>query len=130
MTDTKDFHKIRLPPWNPDKPRMWFVECENLLDLSGMPATDQKSRAILITRELPKEVKATVEQLITSPNASSRYDDMKNAVLGQHEESPEEAYNALEQMSLGGQKPFALGHAMISKTTSETSYKTGSPSRG
>ena len=110
MTATKDFHKIRLPPWNADKPRMWFTVCEDLFDLSGVESTDQKSRAILATRELPKEVQATVEYLITDPNAATRYDDLKAAVLGQHTESPEEAWNNLQQMTLGDQKPSGPRH--------------------
>ena len=56
-----------------------------------------------------------MKQLITNPNATSRYDDLMSAILGQHVEYPEEAWNSLNQMTLSDQKPSALAHAMMAK---------------
>ena len=79
-----DFFKIKLPDWNLDKPTLWFKLCEDIFTLAKVPADDQAIKAVLIQRALPKEVIAMVEAFFTNPNAASRYDDLKRAVLGQH----------------------------------------------
>ena len=109
----ENYHKIRLPPWNPAKPKLWFQLCEDVFDLAGIKATEQKPRAVLVQRELPGAVTATVEEYITNPKEKTRYDDLKKAVLAQHQQSPEEAWVELNRMTLGDQKPSALGQAML-----------------
>ena len=109
----ENYHKIRLPPWNPAKPKLWFQLCEDMFDLAGIKAEEQKPKAILIQRELPGAVTATIEEFITNPTEKTRYDDLKKAVLAQHQQSPEEAWVELNSMTLGDQKPSALGQAML-----------------
>jgi uncharacterized membrane protein YgcG len=118
MPDPKDFSKTKLPPWNGKKPALWLQMCEDCFDLAGVPAdgeTGQKTRAILIARELPLEVTESVEAQIVNFQAASRYTDLKAALLAQHGESPEEAWIGIRQMTLGDQKPSALGQAMLAK---------------
>ena len=116
-----DFVKIKLPEWTPSKPALWFKLCEDTFKLGKVPATDQETRAILVQRALPSSVIESVERYVTDPVDATRYDDLKRAILGQHEESPEEAYNALEALTLGDQKPSALGHTMLAKVPSKCS---------
>ena len=108
-----DFHKIRLPAWNPAKPRLWFKACERIFKLAKVPDTEQETKATLILRELPAAVQNTIEQQILDPKAATEYEDLKKAVLAQHQQSPEEAWIELNTMTLGDQKPSALGQAML-----------------
>ena len=110
MTDPQ---KIRLPTWNPAKPKLWFIECEKIFKLAKVESTEQETRATLVLRELPSAVKNTIEHQITAPNAATEYDDLKKAVLKQHQQSPEEAWVELNSMTIGDQKPSALGQAML-----------------
>ena len=110
MTDPQ---KIRLPTWNPAKPKLWFIECEKIFKLAKVESTEQETRATLVLRELPSAVKNTIEHQITAPNAATEYDDLKKAVLKQHQQSPEEAWVELNSMTMGYQKPSALGQAML-----------------
>ena len=105
--------KIRLPTWNPAKPKLWFRECENIFEVAKVEKTAQRTRATLVLRELPAAIKNTLEQMIMDPKADTEYEDLKEAVLKQHQQSPEEAWNEFNNMSLGDQKPSALGQAML-----------------
>ena len=57
---SENYHKLRLPTWNPTEPQLWFVECEDLFTLAKIKDEDQKTRAILVRREMPAEVKNTI----------------------------------------------------------------------
>merc|ERR1712015_280583 len=89
--------------------------CEEVFDMAGLEDAGQKSKAVLVTRELPAEVTAAIKHLILKPNPATRYTDLKTGILGQHVESPEEAWVKLNNMTLGDQKPSALAHAMMGK---------------
>lgn len=111
-----DHHKIRLPAWNPAKPKLWFKECEKIFKMAKVGDTGeeaQETKATLVLRELPAAIKNTLEQQILEPKADSEYDDLKKAVLKQHQQSPEEAWIEFNTMSLGDQKPSALAQAML-----------------
>ena len=108
-----DHHKIRLPTWNPAKPRLWFRECENIFEIAKVESTAQRTKATLVLRELPAAIKNTIEQQIMDPKVDTEYDDLKKAVLKQHQQSPEEAWIEFNTMSLGDQKPSALAQAML-----------------
>ena len=45
MTDPQ---KIRLPTWNPAKPKLWFIECEKIFKLAKVASTEQETRATLV----------------------------------------------------------------------------------
>ena len=36
-----DHIKIRLPTWNPAKPKLWFRECENIFEVAKVEKTAQ-----------------------------------------------------------------------------------------
>ena len=103
-----DHHKIRLPTWNPAKPRLWFRECENIFEVAQVADTAQRTKATLVLRELPAAIKNTLEQMIMDPKKETEYEDLKEAVLKQHQQSPEEAWIEFNTMSLGDQKPSVL----------------------
>ena len=108
---SENFHKIRLPKWDTEDPELWFQLCEDTFTIAQ--CEDQKVQAILVQRELPQSVTATVRQYITKPNDSSRYADLKKAILAQHKLSPREAWVKIGAMTLGDQKPSQLGQAML-----------------
>ena len=110
---SENYHKIRLPTWNPAEPQLWFVECEDLFTLAKVKDEDQKTKAILVRRELPAEVKNTIKDLILKPTPKTEYDDLKEAVIAQHKLSREEAYIAIGNMTLGDQKPSTLGQGIL-----------------
>ena len=116
---TEPYHKIRLPPWNPRKPNLWFKQCEDIFKLSGVKEMEQEAKAILIGRELPAAVTDTIEDLILNPTAETQYDDLKAAVQTQHQQSPEEAFVNIKSMTLGDRKPSALGQAMLAAIPSK-----------
>ena len=78
-----NYHKIRLPTWNPTEPQLWFVECEDLFTLAKVKDEDQKTKAILARRELPAEVKNNIKDFILKPTPETEYDDLKEAVIAQ-----------------------------------------------
>ena len=110
---SENYHKIRLPTWNPAEPQLWFVECEDLFTLAKVKDEDQKTKAILVRRELPAEVKNNIKDLILKPNPSSEYTDLKEAIIDQHKLSREESYIAIGNMTLGDQKPSTLGQGIL-----------------
>ena len=110
---SENYHKIRLPTWNPAEPQLWFVECEDLFTLAKVKDEDQKTKAILVRRELPAEVKNNIKDLILKPNPSTEYKDLKEAVIAQHKLSREESYIAIGNMTLGDQKPSTLGQGIL-----------------
>ena len=61
-----EHHKIRLPTWNPAKPKLWFKECDNMFELAKVDKDDQRTKAILVAKELPAAVKNTIEQQSSS----------------------------------------------------------------
>merc|ERR1712015_97616 len=89
--------------------------CEEVFDMAGLEEADQKSKAVLVTRELPAGVTAAIKHLVLKPNPATRYTDLKAGILGQHVESPEEAWVKLNNMTLGDMKPSALAHGLMSK---------------
>ena len=93
----ENFHKIRLPKWDTEDPELWFQLCEDTFTIAQ--CEDQKIQAILVQRELPQSVTATVRQYITKPNDSSRYADLKKAILAQHKLSPREAWVKIGAMT-------------------------------
>ena len=110
---SENYHKIRLPTWSPAEPQLWFVECEDLFTLAKVKDEDQKTKAILVRRELPAEVKNNIKDLILKPNPSSEYTDLKEAIIDQHKLSREESYIAIGNMTLGDQKPSTLGQGIL-----------------
>ena len=110
---SENYHKLRLPTWNPAEPQLWFVECEDLFTLAKIKDEDQKTKAILVRRELPAEVKNTIKDLILKPTPETEYTDLKEAVIAQHKQSREEAYIAIGNMTLGDQKPSTLGQGIL-----------------
>ena len=115
--------KLRLPTWNPDKPKLWFTMCENMFALAelGDDEKDQKKKASLIQRELPTGVATSVEEAIVNPTKATPYKCLKDAILAVHQQSPEEAWMEINNMALGDQKPSTLGHAILATIPSKCS---------
>ena len=115
--------RLRLPAWNPDKPKLWFTMCENMFALAelGDGETDQKKKASLIQRELPADVATSVEEAIVNPTKATPYKDLKDAILAVHQQSPEEAWMEINNMTLGDLKPSTLGHAILAVIPSRCS---------
>ena len=115
--------KLRLPTWNADKPKLWFTMCENMFELAelGDGESDQKKKASLIQRELPESVATSVEEAIVNPTKATPYKCLKDAILAVHQQSPEEAWMEINNMTLGDQKPSTLGHAILASIPSRCS---------
>ena len=87
----------------------------------GDGESDQKKKASLIQRELPEGVATSVEEAIVNPTKATPYKCLKDAILAVHQQSPEEAWMEINNMTLGDQKPSTLGHAILASIPSRCS---------
>ncbi len=97
---------------------MWFGIIEAKMTIAGLNVADtthQKSMFALVVGELPQDVARTVKSLIKDPNNDTAYNDIKEVILGKHQETPSEAHKWLMSATLGDQKPSALAELMVNK---------------
>ena len=113
-----ELHKIKLPRWYPNKPELWFTMNEPHMEVGGLDSSkvaDQKKVFTLVLSEIPENVAITVKSQIKCPHAGSEYNDLKDAILKKHQESPEEAFVWVMEAKLGDQKPSALAEQILAK---------------
>ena len=98
-----DFAKLKMPKWMPGEPAMWFSLCERKMKMAGLLPTAegaQDNMFTLVACEIPESVQVTVKKQIASPHLKHEYDDLKAAVLGKDQESPEEAFLSFRDTKL------------------------------
>src|SRR5215468_2238762 len=71
---------VRLPPFWPDRPALWFAQAEAQFDLAGI--TRQRTKFNYVVSQLHQQHAAEVEDIITTPPEHEPYDRLK-AELGQ-----------------------------------------------
>jgi len=83
MTDTSDdisssvvyTVSVRLPPFWPDRPAVWFAQAEAQFELSAI--TRQRTKFNYVVSQLNQQQAAEVEDIITSPPDQDPYDRLK-----------------------------------------------------
>ena len=66
---------VRLPPFWPDRPALWFAQAEAQFDLAGI--TRQRTKFNHVVSQLHQQHAAEVEDIITSPPEHESYDRLK-----------------------------------------------------
>lgn len=93
---------IKLPPFWPHRPSLWFARAEGQFRLRGIKAELTKFDHVL--NSLPDEVLATVEQAVENPSPNSAYTDLKDALMERH--AP---HNVTRFMQLVESEPISPG---------------------
>jgi len=66
---------VRLPPFWPDRPAVWFVQAEAQFELAGI--TRQRTKFNYVVSQLSQQQAVEVEDIITSPPEQEPYDRLK-----------------------------------------------------
>jgi hypothetical protein len=70
---------IRVPPFWPEKPAMWFAQLEGQFALSNI--TQDKTKYYYVISQLDNKYTAEVEDVITNPPPTGRYDRIKAELI-------------------------------------------------
>lgn len=95
---------VRLPPFWPDKPALWFAQAEAQLELAGV--TSQKTKFNQVVAQLNQQHAAEVEDIITAPPAHDPYDRLKAELVSRLSTSREQRVRQLlSHEEMGDRKP-------------------------
>ena len=112
MTDTSDEISssavyrvpVRLPPFWPDRPAVWFAQAELQFELSAI--TRQRTKFIYVVSQLNQQQAAEVEDIITSPPDQNPYDRLKAGLVRRLSTSREQRVRQLlSHEEMGDRKP-------------------------
>jgi hypothetical protein len=100
---------VRLPPFWPDRPALWFVQAEAQFELAAI--TSEKTKFNIIS-QLDHRHAAEVEDVITSPPEREPYKTLKSELVRRLSTSREERVRQLlMREEIGDRKPSQfLGH--------------------
>ena len=95
---------VRLPPFWPDRPALWFAQAEAQFDLAGI--TRQKTKFSHVVSQLHQQHAAEVEDLITSPPEEEPYHRLKSELIRRLSTSREQRVRQLlSHEEMGDRKP-------------------------
>jgi len=112
MTDTSDDISssavyrvsVRLPPFWPDRPAVWFAQAEAQFELSAI--TRQRTKFNYVVSQLNQQQAAEVEDIITSPPDQDPYDRLKAELVRRLSTSREQRVRQLlSHEEMGDRKP-------------------------
>ena len=66
---------VRIPPFWPEKPAVWFAQVEGHFLLSGI--SDDKTKFYYVISQLEHRYAAEVEDIIVAPPAQGKYEILK-----------------------------------------------------
>jgi len=66
---------VRLPPFWPDRPAVWFAQDESQFELAAI--TRQRTKFNYVVSQLNQQQAAEVEDIVTSPPEHETYDRLK-----------------------------------------------------
>lgn len=94
---------VRLPPFWPDRPALWFAQAEAQFELAGI--TNQKTKFNYIISQLDHRFAAEVEDIITSP-PEQPFDKLKAELVRRLSSSKEQRVRQLlTHEEMGDRKP-------------------------
>ncbi|XP_024876614.1 uncharacterized protein LOC112457667 [Temnothorax curvispinosus] len=93
---------IRIPPFCPEEPELWFAQLEGQFALCEIKEDDAKY-AYVISRIQPKQAKE-IKDVITHPPAEHKYEAIKKALIQRLTDS-QGIRQLLEHEELGDRKP-------------------------
>lgn len=95
---------VKIPPFWPQKPALWFAQVEGQFILSGIKSDDTKFYSV--TSQLDEQYASAVEDLIRSPPATGKYEKLKTELIGRLSASYEKkVQQLLMHEELGDRKP-------------------------
>jgi hypothetical protein len=95
---------VRLPPFWPDRPAVWFAQAEAQFELSAI--TRQRTKFNYVVSQLNQQQAAEVEDIITSPPDQDPYDRLKAELVRRLSTSREQRVRQLlSHEEMGDRKP-------------------------
>lgn len=95
---------VRLPPFWPQEPAVWFAQVESQFTISGITTDATKFHYVLA--QLEHQYAAEVKDLIVTPPATNKYDKLKSELIKRLSASREKAVKQLLiHEELGDRKP-------------------------
>jgi hypothetical protein len=70
---------VRLPPFWPDRPALWFAQAEEQFEIAGI--TRQRSKFNHVVSQLHQQHAAEVEDIITDPPEQEPYNRLKEELV-------------------------------------------------
>jgi hypothetical protein len=104
---------VRVPPFWPQHPKLWFMQLEAQFHTSGI--TEEKTKYNLIVGNLDAQTMTQVSDLLMNPSATTPYTALKHRLTEQFGETEQSRVRKLiSQMDMGDQKPSDLWRTMKS----------------
>ncbi|KAL0831688.1 hypothetical protein ABMA28_001235 [Loxostege sticticalis] len=95
---------VRIPPFWPEKPAIWFAQIEGQFQISGI--TTDATKFYYVIGQLDQQYAAEVEDIITSPPATNKYERLKTELIKRLSASRErKVKQLLDHEELGDRKP-------------------------
>lgn len=110
---------VRLPPFWPHNPVLWFAQVEASFSYAGITA-DQTKFALVVS-QLDHHFAAEVQDVITSPPSTNSYETLKSELIRRVAASQEERIRqVLTQEEIGDRKPSQYLRHLRSKVDTST----------
>ncbi|XP_063828955.1 uncharacterized protein LOC135078288 [Ostrinia nubilalis] len=95
---------VRIPPFWPEKPSIWFSQIEGQFAMARI--TDDNTKYYYVLSHLDRQFAVEVEDIITSPPSSGKYEKIKSELIKRLSTSSERKVKQLLQSEeLGDRKP-------------------------
>jgi hypothetical protein len=95
---------VRLPPFCPDRPAVWFAQAEAQFDLAAI--TRQRTKFNYVVSQLNPQQAAEIEDIIIAPPEHEPYDRLKSELVRQLSTSREQRVRQLlSHEEMGDRKP-------------------------
>lgn len=95
---------IRVPPFWPEKPSIWFAQIEAQFNIARI--TDDNTKFYYVLAHLDGKYSATVEDIIENPPATAKFDKLKSELIKRLSLSRQKKVKQLLQSEeLGDRKP-------------------------
>ena len=103
---SKDLYRVsvKVPPFWPDKPALWFAQLEGQFALSNITTDDTKFYHVIA--QLENRYAVEVEDIITKPPSTNKYEELKTQLITRLSATQEQRVRQLlSHEELGDRKP-------------------------
>ncbi|XP_063377577.1 uncharacterized protein LOC134664764 [Cydia fagiglandana] len=95
---------VRLPPFWPEEPAIWFSQVEGQFDIAGI--TNDLTKFHYVVSQLDRQFAKEVRDIITNPPASDKYAKLKSELISRLSDTTErQIQQLLHHEELGDRKP-------------------------
>ncbi|XP_045783658.1 uncharacterized protein LOC123879808 [Maniola jurtina] len=104
VASPSEYIKIRIPPFWPEDPELWFAQIEGQFEIAGV--VSENTKFFYITSSLSNQYSKEVKDIITSPPESNRYTKLKEELIKRLSASRDrKIQQLLKHEELGNRKP-------------------------